>query len=512
MPRVRTACTPENIARLAASLPHDKLVEIATALQKNRLFETSAAEIMRRKYFNDPLGWIDAFVNITLPAYDRELFAAIGKGREKIAVHGPHGIGKTVFASLLVLWAGSVSNDCKIITTTSSWLQLYAYLWPEIHKWFGRVHWERMGIRPKLIQLHCQFSENSQAFAAASTDSEKIEGAHADRVVYIFDEAKIIPAGTWESAEGAFASPGNHLQVALSTPGDTSGIFYSICSRRPGYESWYVRHISIREAIRNKRMTIAWAHEKRLQWGPDNPVYQNRVWGIFAKDDENGIIPLSWVNQAVNRWHKWFEAGRPVEPGTFIIGADTAGQGVDKTVFAHRHGRVLHLLQRENKSRPMELAGRLKQILGEFGILNIDITFGEGAGTADRLSELEDDQGRKIFRNRINPIHFGAKTERKDRSGLLEFANTRAALWYCMRERLDPENGEEICLPDDPLLIGDLVAPRKAPRSDGKIMVESKEDIKARLGRSPDDGDACCMAFFHDGYALAKRRVGFVAL
>ena len=142
----------------------------------------------------------------------------------------------------------------------------------------------------------------------------------------------------------------------------------------------------------------------------------------------------------------------------------------------------------------MELAGELKIILGTKGLLNIDTSFGEGAGTAGRLKELDG------FRRRVNCVNFAEKSERRDRSGLLEFANTRAALWWCMRELLDPANEENICLPDDPLLIGDLTAPRRKTRSDGKILIESKADIKERIGRSTDDGDACCLAFFSDKY------------
>jgi hypothetical protein len=77
------------------------------------------------------------------------------------------------------------------------------------------------------------------------------------------------------------------------------------------------------------------------------------------------------------------------------------------------------------------------------------------------------------------------------------FKNTRALLWWNMREMLDPENHENVALPDDELLIGDLTAVRRLPiTSDGKLVIEPKEDIKKRIGRSPDDGDACCLAFF----------------
>lgn len=60
-------------------------------------------------------------------------------------------------------------------------------------------------------------------------------------------------------------------------------------------------------------------------------------------------------------------------------------------------------------------------------------------------------------------------------------------MWWQLR--LDLQHGL-IALPDDEELIADLVTPTWEPRG-GKIVVESKETIKGRLGRSPDKGDAC---------------------
>jgi hypothetical protein len=477
-------------------LTKDKFVSLFLTEFRNTLRGTNSVSTQyHQKYYNDPLQWVTDFVTVDLAQYHKDILAMVKNGEKKIAVYGPHGLGKTVLAALLLLWAGSVSADCKIITTASAWRQLEEYLWPEIHKWHAKVDWKKIkesgGCEiPRLLTLECNFGEQSKAFAVASDNPVTIEGAHAERIVYIFDEAKSIPNATWESADGAFSTPGQHLQIALSTPGDTSGVFYSIASKQHGYEKWKTRHVSLRDAIRAKRISLEWAREKRKAWGRDSTAYQNRVWGRFAKDSPDAVIPLVWVEAAIARWYGWQKAGS-LREGKFVIGADTAGQGVDKTVFAYRYGRVLAKLLRSGKSRPMELAGRLKIELGGAGILNIDTSFGEGVGTADRLTEFPE------LSSRVNKIQFATKTDATDRTGQMFFKNTRALLWWNMREMLDPENHEDLALPDDELLIGDLTAVRRLPiTSDGKLVIEPKEDIKKRIGRSPDDGDACCLAFF----------------
>jgi hypothetical protein len=69
-----------------------------------------------------------------------------------------------------------------------------------------------------------------------------------------------------------------------------------------------------------------------------------------------------------------------------------------------------------------------------------------------------------------------------------------------MRELLDPSNDSNIALPDDDQLTGDLCAPRWDVKSGvpPKIEIEPKDKLVARIGRSPDVGDAVVMSFFVD--------------
>jgi hypothetical protein len=60
-------------------------------------------------------------------------------------------------------------------------------------------------------------------------------------------------------------------------------------------------------------------------------------------------------------------------------------------------------------------------------------------------------------------------------------------MYWQLRE--DLRNDPDISLPDDEELFADLVTPKWETKN-GKIVVESKEDIKKRLGHSPNKGDA----------------------
>ena len=140
------------------------------------------------------------------------------------------------------------------------------------------------------------------------------------------------------------------------------------------------------------------------------------------------------------------------------------------------------------KQGTMETTGQVVNVVRphEGAVAIIDVV-GVGAGVYDRLAE----QGIEVV------AYNGAKSAAgiRDASGQMEFVNLKSASWWGMRERLDPETGDNLALPPDDILTGDLTAPRWTETSTGKIKVESKEDLKKRLGRSPDAGDAVVMAY-----------------
>ena len=91
-------------------------------------------------------------------------------------------------------------------------------------------------------------------------------------------------------------------------------------------------------------------------------------------------------------------------------------------------------------------------------------------------------------------------------TGKLKFRNLRAMIWWRFREMLDPQTGCRIALPPDPKMKAGLCAPlwKLTP---GGILIESKEEIKKRLGRSPDDGDAVVYCSMSTMKVSAMRRL-----
>ncbi len=415
----------------------------------------------------------------------------------------------TALMSWAILWFATTRDademgDWKIPTTASVWRQLTKYLWPEIHKWARRINWSKVGRTPlnarkELMSLSLKL-RTGEAFAAASDTPELIEGAHADYLLYIFDEAKVIPSKTFDAAEGAFSSAVSEgteaFALCCSTPGPPAGRFWEIQTGQPGTEDWWVRHVTLDECIAAGRVDPVWAENRKRQWGEDSPIYINRVLGNFATIEEDVIIPSHWVEAAQDRWAAWKESGDPLPPIS-SIGVDVASSGENQTVIVPRHVWLVPGLSRYDHRDTMETAGLVKVALTKFkeaAIAVIDVV-GVGAGVYDRLREQGMD---------VEPFNGAEKTDGTDSSGELFFLNKRAEAWWNMRELLDPSSNRGIALPPDDQVLSDLSSVKWKTTSAGKIQVEVKSEVKKRLGRSPDVGDAIVLAFSTETTSVAS--------
>jgi hypothetical protein len=485
-----------------------------TSLQKAPdPFELAARRFERRgsaQYLYNPLGWIDRFVKFpvtsdgpgALTPYQRESINDLVIAR-RVAVRGPHGLGKTTSNALVILWFALSREDAridwKIITTAGVWRQLEVYLWPEIHKWAGLLDWEALGRAPfdpihELQTLNLKLHHGA-ATAVASSKKELIEGAHADSILYVFDEGKAIDADIFDAAEGAFSGAREQglpeaFGLAQSTPGDTSGRFYDIHRRAPGLDDWKVRHVTLSECIAAGRVSPTWANNRAKQWGIDSAVYANRVLGEFHSSDEDTTVPLAWVEAAIERWHMWEEQGKPVLDGRRVVGVDVARGGGDLTVIADRIGPIVYPLTRMDVADTMKVAKATARRMPNRTDLAVIDVIGIGAGVVDYL------RMKKV--HNIHAFNAARKTSMRDRSGEFGFVNQRAAMWWTMREMLDPTFGPTLALPDDDDLIGELTSPRWWVTPSGKIQVESKDEVRKRIGRSTDSADPVCQSLLTD--------------
>jgi hypothetical protein len=223
-------------------------------------------------------------------------------------------------------------------------------------------------------------------------------------------------------------------------------------------------------------------------------AYRDGNFSAALKDDDFQVIPTAWIEAAQARWRA--DAGRGI--AMTAIGLDVAQGGADKTVPAARHGGWYAPLLRkpghETRDGSAVAAAVVAMRRGRCPVV-VDVGGGWGGDTVARLK----DNG--ILVVGFNGAHASlAKT--RDRQ--LAFVNKRAEAWWRMREELDPgqDGGSALALPPDASIKADLAAPRwqLTPRG---IKIEDKDEIRKRLGRSPDEGDAIVMCLSEGARAAA---------
>lgn len=231
------------------------------------------------------------------------------------------------------------------------------------------------------------------------------------------------------------------------------------------------------------------------------PLRSQLLYGDFDAanmPDPFQIIPAEWVRLAQRRW---MERDKPTTPLT-AVGVDPSRGGNDKTGIAKRYdnwfdevvtypgvvakdgGTVAELTRQAIETKP--------------AYISVDVN-GIGSSVFDHL---------KVMYDMVQPFNGAEGSDYRDKSGKLKMRNKRAEMYWRMRDALDPQDGDDLALPPDTELLADLCSARYEVSSAG-VKVEDKDAIKARIGRSPDIGEAVMMALF-SGYYDPSKMVDYV--
>lgn len=228
------------------------------------------------------------------------------------------------------------------------------------------------------------------------------------------------------------------------------------------------------------------------------PLRSQMLYGDFSagiEDDPWQVIPTGWIDIAQSRWE------RPDKlPPMDSIGCDVARGGKDQTIIARRHGMWFdEPLVYPGKTTPdgPAVAGLCISSARDHAVIHIDV-IGVGASPYDFLR----DAGQQVVGVNVSEVARGL-----DKSGSLKFKNLRSELVWRMGESLDPKNNTGIALPKSNDLKADLCA-YTWKLSGSTIYVHSREEIIARIHRSPDYASAYILALIDTPKISDIRAVG----
>ena len=426
-------------------------------------------------------------------------------------VESGHGVGKSLTAAALVcLWMHLYRDEAAVITLAPTFVQVNSILW----RYIRGIHQDHSGKLPGQVFETPRWEVSPRCFAVGLSprkDSlealESLKGYHSKRLLVLLDEAPGLPRILWDAVRGLITSESNRL-LALGNPLQMSGNFFEATQS----ENWNRIHISCLDhpnVVFNKELvggavSRQWVDEMvrdhctggageqgsrgagEIEWPPNSGkyytpsgVFQSRVLGIAPSESSDQLINLSWVMGAMG----W--VAEPDNSDEVAIGFDVSrvASGDMAAMILRRGPQVLWVKRRRpHSTNPgLEFAGWLKEEYQRGGATRV---FVDGVGVGASVV----DQARRLGLPVID-VNFGGGSGRRN------FANKRAECWWRLRERLQTGS---LSLPQDDLLAGDLTAPKFWHDGQGRILLEPKDQIRSRLGRSPDSGDALALSFAMD--------------
>jgi len=445
----------------------------------------------------NPVNFIEKFFHVSLWGKQKEIAQSLVDNRI-VAVRSCHGSGKTFLAAQIALWWVLTRPYSTVITTAPTGRQVNELLWKEIRKSFKNAteRFAALGMTiggemlPKAPKL--TIDDDWLCIGFSTDDPTNFQGWHSPGgILAIFDEAPGVAPDIWNAVQGVIVGESDRL-LCIGNPTETSGPFYEAFHKDNATAKFHISAYDVPNVQKGKTMipglcTKEWVDERKKEWPENTPMWQSRVLGNFPDMSDATIVPLSWAEEAAARYEK----GVKKSIGPITMAVDVARFGADATVFAFADEGGVRELITAPKADTMETVGHVLmafQDRGGFERINeirIDAD-GLGAGVYDRLKEQ--------LGHIVVEMRGGMRAISNER-----YLNNRAEWYFKTRERLDPDGESPIFMPNNSSLIAQLSSIKWKISSRGLIQIESKEDMKKRGVKSPDEADAVVMALASKG-------------
>ena len=299
--------------------------------------------------------------------------------------------------------------------------------------------------------------------------AQNIKSLEGVDIVWL-EEAQKISKQSWDVLNPTIRKTGSEIWISMNRETENDPVWQAV-ALHPDERTLVVKVNYTDNPFCPEEMTYLAEKCKN-----ENPRDYEHIWlGAPLSQGNNRLIAQNCVYRAAK--NTVFAENSPL-----IIGLDVARFGDDNTVFCFRRGRKCLRLESYHGLDNVEVANRATFFIKTYNPVRLFIDAGGvGGGVADILF----DRG---FKRIVKPVMFASKAIADDR-----YHNRRAEMWDELREWLCGE--QNVSLPDDDSLFSELCSVGKKYDSRGRLLLEEKDEIKKRLGRSPDKADALALTF-----------------
>lgn len=327
----------------------------------------------------------------------------------------------------------------------------------------------------------------AEAIAWSAENSEAFAGIHSDNVLYIFDEASAIEDIIWEVSQGAMTNPYARW-LCLGNPTRNTGKFHECFGKNKWNDGdsdtskWHTFTIS---CFDSPRVTKEYIQEIEREYGKDSDPYRVRVLGLPPVQESQQFIPVDLFETAL---HKQIQS---LDHEPRILGVDVARFGNDRSALVERKGRNAKLVKYLHGQDTMAIVGMVINCLNEakangepYDYICVD-GIGVGGGVVDRLREQN---------------YEAIDVNVAEKARLEDCKNIRAELWKLCKDWLSEGHVTQE-------FRDDLIGPQYSFDSNGRLIIERKEDMAKRGLASPDIADALCLTFYPRNPIKVEKRI-----
>lgn len=430
-----------------------------------------------RRYRDDPVAFVREILGSEPDPWQIEFLEAVAKGYRRLGIRSSHGVGKTTAAAWAAIWYLATRYPVKIVLTSPTHSQLFDALFAELRSQLLKMPAFMQALFEVTSDRVVLKADPTGAFLSLKVSSkerpEAMAGIHSEHVMLIADEASGIPEPVFEAAAGSMSGQ-TAVTILLGNPIRATGYFHS-CFHPPLNETYWTKKVSCYDS---PRVSQDFIDDMKSRYGEDSNAFRTRCLAEFPLADSDALLSRALVEAAMVRE---IEAA-PNTP--LIISVDPARFGTDRTAMCLRRGPVVESIRYWQGLDLMSTAG---VIVHEFETLSpqdketaeimVD-SIGIGAGLCDRLIEL----GLPVRAVNVS-----------ESSSIMSNCNRlRDELWFRVKEWIEAKNCK---IPYNEDLLTDLCSPKFGFLSNGKLKVESKDEMRRRGVRSPDLADALALGF-----------------
>jgi len=433
-----------------------------------------------RRWKSDPVSFVREVFKCDPDGWQCDVLRAFPVN-QRIAMQASKGVGKSTVEAWCIWNFLMTRPHPKIAVTSISADNLSDGLWSELSKWAIKSDLIKAMFTVTKTKIFAK--ENPETWfcsarswsksADTSQQANTLAGLHADYILFVIDEVGGVPDSLMAAAEAALASGIESKLLIGGNPTHLEGPLYRAATSER--HLWKVVSISSDpdDPNRSARVSIKWAKEQIDKYGKENNWVRVNVFGQFPTTSMNTLLGPDEVAAAMNRNpdHDQYAFAQK------RLGVDVSRYGDDSTVIFPRQGLMSYAPIEMRNVATNDIAARIMAKKAEWGseVEFVDDTGGYGAGVIDSLIQA----GQKPF-----GIHFSGRPSDP------RYLNKRAEMWFLMAEWIKRGGS----LPNIPQLARELTTPTYTFQN-GKFKIEEKDQIKERLGHSPDFADALALTF-----------------